>query len=41
MKDIDEMFKDILKDDNNLEVILSTILESDKPILINIFLGDD
>ena len=41
MRDIDEMFKDILKDDNNLERILSAILESNKPIFINLFLGDE
>lgn len=41
MRDIDEMFKEILKDDSNLEKILSAILESNKPIIINIFLGDE
>ena len=41
MRDIDEMFKEILKDDNNLEKILSAILESNKSIIINIFLGDE
>lgn len=41
MRDIDEMFKEILKDDSNLEKILSAILESNKLIFINIFLGDE
>lgn len=41
MRDIDEMFKDILEEKDDLEIILSTILESNKPIFINIYLGDE
>ena len=43
MKSIDEMFKEILEDnkENKIEVILSTILDSDKPVIINIYLGDE
>ena len=41
MRDIDEMFKDILDVDHTLEKIISAILESNKPIVINIYLGDE
>lgn len=41
MRDIDEMFKDILGVDDVLEKVISAILESNKPIIINIYLGDE